>query len=61
MVEQEKCEPTRNMGNAILYECICTMLSKNPRPKPLEVAAEITSKVLRSCSDNLKYMGYVPQ
>lgn len=52
-----KCEPTSNIGNAILYECICTVTSIYPSPKILETAAEVTSRFLKSDSHNLKYMG----
>eukprot|EP00850_Spirogloea_muscicola_P017883 SM000158S02015 [mRNA] locus=s158:129318:134894:+ [translate_table: standard] len=45
------------IGNAILYECICTITSIHPNPKLLETSASVTSKFLKSDSHNLKYMG----
>ncbi|KAF8391907.1 hypothetical protein HHK36_022247 [Tetracentron sinense] len=52
-----KCESSSNIGNAVLYECICCVSSIYPSPKLLEAAAEVTSKFLKSESHNLKYMG----
>ncbi|KAK3162830.1 hypothetical protein QOZ80_1BG0094340 [Eleusine coracana subsp. coracana] len=52
-----KGDTTSNIGNAILYECICCISSIFPNPKMLEAAAETTSKFLKSDSHNLKYMG----
>ncbi|XP_057830971.2 AP-4 complex subunit epsilon [Cryptomeria japonica] len=52
-----KCDPTGNIGNAIGYECICTVASIYPNSKLLEAAAEITSRFLKSDNHNLKYMG----
>ncbi|KAL3689733.1 hypothetical protein R1sor_016042 [Riccia sorocarpa] len=46
-----------NIGNAILYETICTITSIHPHPKLLETAAEITSRFLKDINHNLKYMG----
>eukprot|EP00850_Spirogloea_muscicola_P015675 SM000122S25782 [mRNA] locus=s122:233377:238941:- [translate_table: standard] len=45
------------IGNAILYECICTITSIHPNLKLLETSASVTSKFLKSDSHNLKYMG----
>ncbi|ERM97979.1 hypothetical protein AMTRI_Chr06g173070 [Amborella trichopoda] len=52
-----KCESTSNIGNAILYECICTVSSIYPNAKLLEAAADVTSRFLKSEIHNLKYMG----
>ncbi|XP_068666799.1 AP-4 complex subunit epsilon-like [Aristolochia californica] len=52
-----KCESSSNIGNAILYECICCVSSIYPNSKLLDAAAEVTSKFLKSDSHNLKYMG----
>ncbi|KAK7307398.1 hypothetical protein VNO77_40420 [Canavalia gladiata] len=46
-----------NIGNAILYECICCVASIYPNPKLLEAAADVIAKFLKSDSHNLKYMG----
>ncbi|KAH7834765.1 hypothetical protein Vadar_019502 [Vaccinium darrowii] len=52
-----KCDSTSNIGNAVLYECICCVSSILPNPKLLEAAADAISKFLKSDSHNLKYMG----
>ncbi|KAJ6797853.1 AP-4 complex subunit epsilon [Iris pallida] len=52
-----KCEPSSNIGNAVLYESICCVSSIYPNTKLIEAAAETTSKFLKSDSHNLKYMG----
>ncbi|XP_068655490.1 AP-4 complex subunit epsilon [Aristolochia californica] len=52
-----KCESSSNIGNAVLYECICCVSSIYPNSKLLDAAAEVTSKFLKSDSHNLKYMG----
>ncbi|KAG8078863.1 hypothetical protein GUJ93_ZPchr0007g4617 [Zizania palustris] len=52
-----KGDTASNIGNAILYECICCISSIFPNPKMLDAAAETTSKFLKSDSHNLKYMG----
>ncbi|XP_073120439.1 AP-4 complex subunit epsilon-like [Henckelia pumila] len=52
-----KCDSTTNIGNAILYECICCVSSLHPNPKLLEAAADAISKFLKSDSHNLKYLG----
>ncbi|XP_020110695.1 AP-4 complex subunit epsilon [Ananas comosus] len=52
-----KAEHSTNIGNAILYECICCVSSIYPNPKSIEAAAAATSKFLKSESHNLKYMG----
>lgn len=52
-----KSDSTSNIGNAILYECICCVSSIHPNPKLLESAADAISKFLKSDSHNLKYMG----
>ncbi|KAL2348756.1 hypothetical protein Fmac_002756 [Flemingia macrophylla] len=46
-----------NIGNAVLYECICCVASIYPNPKLLEAAADVIAKFLKSDSHNLKYMG----
>ncbi|URE24717.1 AP-4 complex subunit [Musa troglodytarum] len=52
-----KCESSSNIGNAVLYECICCVSSIYPNAKLLDAAAESTSKFLKSESHNLKYLG----
>ncbi|KAL7597385.1 hypothetical protein Lser_V15G30019 [Lactuca serriola] len=52
-----KSDTTSNIGNAILYECICCISSIQPSPKLLETAADAIAKFLKSDSHNLKYMG----
>nr|GMD94408.1 AP-4 complex subunit epsilon [Ipomoea batatas] len=52
-----KCDSTSNIGNAILYECICCVSSIHPSPKLLESAADAIAKFLKSDSHNLKYLG----
>ncbi|CAI9772294.1 unnamed protein product [Fraxinus pennsylvanica] len=52
-----KFDSTSNIGNAVLYECICCVSSIHPNPKVLEAAADATSKFLKSDSHNLKYLG----
>ncbi|XVF13778.1 hypothetical protein REPUB_Repub08aG0236800 [Reevesia pubescens] len=53
----KKCDSSSNIGNAVLYECICCVSSIYPNPKLLESAADVISKFLKSDSHNLKYMG----
>eukprot|EP00249_Psilotum_nudum_P022263 c28444_g1_i1 orf=707-3676(+) len=53
----KRAEPNGNIGNAILYECICTITSIYPNTKLLEAAADITSRFLKNENHNLKYMG----
>lgn len=52
-----KCDTSSNIGNAVLYECICCVSCIYPNTKLLEAAAEAISKCLKSDSHNLKYMG----
>ncbi|KAE8657199.1 AP-4 complex subunit epsilon [Hibiscus syriacus] len=52
-----KCDFSSNIGNAVLYECICCVSSIYPNPKLLDSAADIISRFLKSDSHNLKYMG----
>ncbi|KAK9153064.1 hypothetical protein Sjap_000544 [Stephania japonica] len=52
-----KCDSSSNIGNSILYECICCVSSIFPNSKLLEAAAEVTSRFLKGESHNLKYMG----
>ncbi|GER57640.1 AP-1 complex subunit gamma-2 [Striga asiatica] len=52
-----KCDSTTNIGNAILYECVCCVSSLHPNPKLLEAAADAIAKFLKSDSHNLKYLG----
>ncbi|KAK6930683.1 Clathrin/coatomer adaptor, adaptin-like, N-terminal [Dillenia turbinata] len=52
-----KGDSTSNIGNAVLYECICCVASIYPNPKLLEAAADVISRFLKSDSHNLKYMG----
>lgn len=44
-----KCESSSNIGNAVLYECICCVSSIYPNAKVLDAAAESTSKFLKAC------------
>lgn len=44
-----KSDSTSNIGNAILYECICCVSSIHPNPKVLESAAEAVAKFLKVC------------
>ncbi|XWS38857.1 hypothetical protein CRYUN_Cryun19dG0166300 [Craigia yunnanensis] len=52
-----KCDSSSNIGNAVLYECICCVSSLYPNPKLLESATDVISRFLKSDSHNLKYMG----
>ncbi|KAK9077851.1 hypothetical protein SSX86_006189 [Deinandra increscens subsp. villosa] len=52
-----KSDTSSNIGNAILYECICCISSIQPSPKLLETAADAIANFLKSDSHNLKYMG----
>ncbi|XVF52161.1 hypothetical protein PTKIN_Ptkin04bG0242600 [Pterospermum kingtungense] len=52
-----KYDSSSNIGNAVLYECICCVSSIYPNPKLLESAADVISRFLKSDSHNLKYMG----
>lgn len=42
-----KCESSSNIGNAILYECVCCVSSIYPNSKILDAAIEATSKFLK--------------
>ncbi|KAL9328372.1 hypothetical protein ACSQ67_003375 [Phaseolus vulgaris] len=52
-----KSDSMTNIGNAVLYECICCVASIYPNSKLLEAAADVIAKFLKSDSHNLKYMG----
>ncbi|GKV10504.1 hypothetical protein SLEP1_g21853 [Rubroshorea leprosula] len=52
-----KCDSSSNIGNAVLYECICCVSCIYPNPKLLEAATDVISRFLKSDSHNLKYMG----
>lgn len=52
-----KGDSSSNIGNAVVYECICCVSSIYPNPKLLESAADVISRFLKSDSHNLKYMG----
>lgn len=52
-----KAEPGGNIGNALIYEFICTITAIHPNTKLLESAAKETSRFLENESHNLKYMG----
>ncbi|GAV77377.1 Adaptin_N domain-containing protein [Cephalotus follicularis] len=52
-----KSDSSSNIGNAVLYECICCVSSIYPNPKLLEAAADVISRFLKSDSHNLKYVG----
>ncbi|GMH30012.1 hypothetical protein Nepgr_031855 [Nepenthes gracilis] len=53
----KKCDPSSNIGNAVLYECVCCVSAIYPNTKLLEAAADAISRFLKSDSHNLKYMG----
>ncbi|GAB4857294.1 hypothetical protein Ancab_015202 [Ancistrocladus abbreviatus] len=53
----KKCDALSNIGNAVLYECVCCVSAIYPNTKLLEAAADAISKFLKSDSHNLKYMG----
>ena len=49
----KRSDASANIGNAILYECICTITTINANARLLEMAAEITSRFLKvSVSSN---------
>ncbi|KAI5077093.1 hypothetical protein GOP47_0006917 [Adiantum capillus-veneris] len=52
-----KAEPSGNIGNALIYECISTITAIHPNVNLLESAATQTSRFLKNDSHNLKYMG----
>ncbi|KAI4314608.1 hypothetical protein L6164_027496 [Bauhinia variegata] len=52
-----KSDSSSNIGNAVLYECICCVSSIYPNAKLLEAAADVIARFLKSDSHNLKYMG----
>ncbi|CAN0880258.1 AP-4 complex subunit epsilon [Linum grandiflorum] len=52
-----KCDSSSNIGNAVLYECVCCVSSMHPSPKLLESAADVIARFLKSDSHNLKYLG----
>ncbi|KAL8152357.1 hypothetical protein V2J09_010117 [Rumex salicifolius] len=52
-----KCDQLSNIGNAVMYECVCCISSIYPSAKLLEAAAGAISRFLKSDSHNLKYMG----
>ncbi|GAB4834043.1 hypothetical protein Ancab_032296 [Ancistrocladus abbreviatus] len=53
----KKCDALSNIGNAVLYECVCCVSAIYPNTKLLEAAADAISRFLKSDSHNLKYMG----
>ncbi|XP_065877520.1 AP-4 complex subunit epsilon [Euphorbia lathyris] len=52
-----KGDSSSNIGNAILYECICCVSSIYSNPKLLEAAVDVIARFLKSDSHNLRYMG----
>nr|KAJ0219437.1 hypothetical protein LSAT_V11C300109120 [Lactuca sativa] len=52
-----RSDTTSNIGNAILYECICCVSSIHPSPKLFTAAADAIAKLLKSDVHNLRYMG----
>ncbi|KVH95144.1 Adaptor protein complex AP-4, epsilon subunit [Cynara cardunculus var. scolymus] len=52
-----RSDTTSNIGNAILYECICCVSSIHPSPKLFGAAADAIAKLLKSDVHNLRYMG----
>ncbi|KAL9263584.1 AP-4 complex subunit epsilon-like protein [Drosera capensis] len=53
----KKCDTLSNIGNAVLYECVCCASAIYPNKKLLESADHAISKFLKSDKHNLKYMG----
>lgn len=49
----KKCDSASNIGNAVLYECICCVSSIYSNPKLLEGATEVISRFLKVCSRTL--------
>lgn len=45
-----KVESSSNIGNAVLYECICCVSSIYPNQKLIDAAAGVTSRFLKVCS-----------
>lgn len=45
-----KCDSSSNIGNAVLYECICCVSSIYANPKLIESAADIIARFLKVCS-----------
>ncbi|VVA39626.1 Hypothetical predicted protein, partial [Prunus dulcis] len=45
-----KCDSTNNMGNVVLYECICCVSAIYPNPKLLEQGAQVISSFLKMSS-----------
>jgi AP-4 complex subunit epsilon-1 len=43
----KRSDANSNIGNAILYECICTITTIHVSPRLLEVATEITSRFVK--------------
>ncbi|KAI3728002.1 hypothetical protein L6452_16627 [Arctium lappa] len=52
-----RSDTTSNIGNAILYECICCVSSIHQSPKLFGAAADAIAKLLKSEVHNLRYMG----
>lgn len=44
-----KSDTLINIGNAVLYECICCVSCIYPNPKLLDTAADAISKFLKVC------------
>lgn len=44
-----KCDSTSNIGNAVLYECICCVSSIYPNPKLIESSADVIARFLKVC------------
>lgn len=45
-----KCDSSSNIGNAVLYECICCVSSIYANPKLIESAADVIARFLKVCS-----------
>lgn len=45
----KKCDSTSNIGNAVLYECICCVSAIHLNPKLLDQAAQVISRFLKVC------------
>lgn len=52
-----KADTSSNIGNAVLYECVCCAAAIYPNPKLMETASSTISRFLKSDSHNLRYMG----
>jgi len=42
-----KADTSSNIGNAVLYECVCCAAAINPNPKLMETASSTISRFLK--------------